>query len=842
MPNDSFPAVDEPGIAFENTDAKAFVLEEDAQARPADELRTNIRPTLYLPLHSAVESGKRDIVELLLAQGAAVDGRGVRSWEMTALQLAADLGLRDIAELLLDKGADINAHDASGSTPLSRAVGMRRMAVIQLLVAKGVNIYASDGTYDSLLGQAMREANFDRSKVVDLLLAQKGVAEGRTSDAETALHLAASSGNRRLVEFTLALGININARDDRGLTPLHNAAIWNSKDAIELLLAHGATLEARDNDGRTPLHNAAGQSSKDVIELLLAHGANLEARDNDGRTPLDYAALWEKPENFLLLRAKIAALPFSADAESAIEQGIAAAKKSDYLEAIRLFEIVQAEAPYSPLPLYYLGLAESKIPDRELRAICWFKAFLAAASDSPKAEAVGAEIANLELKSRDVLLELIKTVSAAADLLPEPPANEPQDPDGSYKDFNLKSVALLWARAGDADAALARAGRINHPLIRTMTAIELARPLAMAGDLERGLRVLASAVSAAEKLERSDDRDIAFERAATALADLGDGPTAHNLAARIEDAGRRCQALWAIARAQANAGNMVAATKTTEAIPVRYYRSAAQASIARVAAETGDRTTAAQLLELSRASLGGVAYDQNSVYDFSPRAVALNPGRRYFNLEAAKRGIFMREYEPRPTPVPPQTVAEADQQSFDVRFLFIDCYIAEGLIRDLNMKATRSYLKAGQTQAVLDLGIARARLGNLKGASVIYELRRESDLNDWIDGRWKAEMLIGIARGSAQAGDLVNARMLLAAARSSAKPKEYRIIDEAANSWIAANEYLLTDTVFTSLPVHLQGLPQAFPQQTFWALAETTRTLADAQSIIFNLRSPPINP
>lgn len=47
MPNDAFPAVDEPGIAFENTDENAFVLEEDAQARPADEQKTDFRPTLY---------------------------------------------------------------------------------------------------------------------------------------------------------------------------------------------------------------------------------------------------------------------------------------------------------------------------------------------------------------------------------------------------------------------------------------------------------------------------------------------------------------------------------------------------------------------------------------------------------------------------------------------------------------------------------------------------------------------------------------------------------------------------------------------------------------------------
>lgn len=764
----------------------------------------------YLPLHSAVDSAKQDVVALLLAKGAEVDGRGVYSNEMTPLHLAADRGLRDIAELLLANGADINAKKANRSTPLALAVNMERMDVIPLLLASGADVYAPDTLGRSILAEAMshNDAGENRRKILELLLAQGDVVDGRTVDGQTALHLAAFYGKRKLAELSLAKGIDINTRDNEGLTPLHNAAI------------HGTT---------------------EIIELLLAHGATLEPENNDGRTPLDYAALWGNQVNFALLRAKLAALPLSADAETVIEQGIAAAKKPDYPEAIRLFEFARAEAPYSPLPLYYLGLAESKIAGRELRALCWFKAFLAASPDSPKAEAVSAEIAHLEQRSREILLALIKGVTTAADLLPEPPANEPQNPDGSPHDFTLKSVALLWARAGDADAALARANRITHPLVRTLTVIEMARPLALAGDVERGQRVIATAVTAIERLERSDDRDLALRQAAAALADLADGPGAHVIAAKITDAHFRYQAEVAIARSQALAGNFAAATTTAEAIPVRFYRSAAQAFLARSAAESGDRTTAALLLDSSRASLAGVAYEQKSIYHFGFQAAAVVAGRGY-NWDALKRGVLWREYDARPAPVPPKTVDEADQQSCDVRFLHIDRYIAEGLIREPNRDATHSYLKAGQTQAVRDLGIALARLGHLKEAEVIFELRRESELNDQIDGRWVAEMQVGLARGYALAGDPTKARMQLVAARSLAKPEEFRVIDETANGWIAANEYLLNDAVFTGLHEHLKGLPKVNPQHTFSVLADTVLTLADAQAIILAPRSRPLNP
>jgi tetratricopeptide (TPR) repeat protein len=537
----------------------------------------------------------------------------------------------------------------------------------------------------------------------------------------------------------------------------------------------------------------------------------------------------------------MAGLPLSADAESAIQQGIAAAKQPDYPRAIRFFETARAAAPHSPLPLYYLGLAESKIAGRELRAICWFRAFLAESPDSPKADAISAEIANLEWRSREVLLDLIKTVTTAADLLPPPAANEPQDPEGTHWDYVMKSVALLWARTGNADVAIQRAGRVSHPFLRTLTAIDIAGPLAIAGELERSKRVIATAVSSAEMLPRSDDQANALARAAAALANLGDGPGALIIAARIDDAGLRCQALAAIARAQATAGDFVAATATAEAIPVRYYRSAAQASIARTAAESGDRATATRMLEASRASLAGVVYDQNSVHNIGMRPAVLKPGRGY-NLEALKRGVMLQEYAPRDPVSPPQTVNDANRQSFDISGLTFDVFMAEGLAGKLDMNAARSYVRGFNAQALSQLGIARARIGDIAGAKAMVDLSHYPEFQPYLDKRWMANVRVGIARGHALSGDEGNARTQLAAARIWAVPEDIRMIAEASNGWTAANEYLLNDPIFTALPEHLKGLPNTFPEQTFSALADTARMMADAQAIVFALRGRSLHP
>ena len=61
-------------------------------------------------------------------------------------------------------------------------------------------------------------------------------------------------------------------------------------------------------------------------------------------------------------------------AQKALDAGIASAKAGDLQTAIKLLDDARKSAPYSPAIYFNLGLAESKIPGRELRAICSFEA------------------------------------------------------------------------------------------------------------------------------------------------------------------------------------------------------------------------------------------------------------------------------------------------------------------------------------------------------------------------------------------------------------------------------------------------------------------------------------
>ena len=137
--------------------------------------------------------------------------------------------------------------------------------------------------------------------------------------------------------------------------------------------------------------------------------------------------------------------PLPHAAQEALNKGIIAAKVPDYLLAIRFFQDARKLAPAAPVILLNLGIAEAKIAGRELRAMAWFGAYLAAAPDAPNAAAVKEQIVMLDVKTQSMVSRLINAVQDAA---------RQNDRRG-----DLDKVAGLWAKAGDVPAALKIAER-----------------------------------------------------------------------------------------------------------------------------------------------------------------------------------------------------------------------------------------------------------------------------------------------------------------------------------------------------------------------------------------------
>jgi len=211
----------------------------------------------------------------------------------TPLHNAAANGHKEIVELLIAKGVDVNARDNDGYTPLDWAIMNKLTETADLLRKHGGK------TSEELfaLFKAAEDGNIEAAKQA---IANGIDVNAEDDDGRTPLHRAAWRGHKEVVELLIANGADVNAKDGMGATPLHLAA---TKEIVELLIAAGADVNAKDGwRDLTPLHEAAGEGHKEVAELLIAEGADVNFKNWDNKTPLDLAIQFGKTETADLLR------------------------------------------------------------------------------------------------------------------------------------------------------------------------------------------------------------------------------------------------------------------------------------------------------------------------------------------------------------------------------------------------------------------------------------------------------------------------------------------------------------------------------------------------------------
>lgn len=112
-----------------------------------------------------------------------------------------------------------------------------------------------------------------------------------STTGETALHIATARRDRPWMEFFIAKGANVNARDAKGQTALVIATNFNFVEGAELLVARGARLDDSNNAGETPLITAVHNHNIALMRILLKSGANPDRADNSGRSARDYAKI-----------------------------------------------------------------------------------------------------------------------------------------------------------------------------------------------------------------------------------------------------------------------------------------------------------------------------------------------------------------------------------------------------------------------------------------------------------------------------------------------------------------------------------------------------------------------
>jgi ankyrin repeat protein len=258
-----------------------------------------------LSLHTAAHKNDKDLIELLLANGAplkALDQEGC-----TALHYA--YGNVDILQRLIEKGLDPRLSDYRGQTPLDQAIRHHCIDAVRFLIPFGMNqqeimhlltnentqslfdvikplvlegkadLNATDGDMTPLVA-AVYNNHLD---YLQLLIANKVDLDSPTYRGETALLRALRWGKQNIAQLLIDNGCNINTTSSYGTTPLHMAVENGLLDIAALLIEKGADVNATDRHGQGPLFLASDAA---LVDLLVSKGAKIDAIDREGRTPL----------------------------------------------------------------------------------------------------------------------------------------------------------------------------------------------------------------------------------------------------------------------------------------------------------------------------------------------------------------------------------------------------------------------------------------------------------------------------------------------------------------------------------------------------------------------------
>ena len=231
---------------------------------------------LHTPLQAASWSGRRDIVGLLINNGADLNIYG-GLWGGSALWAAAFQGHLDIIKFLLDKGAD------GYEGLLSETSGSSKEGRIGTSDAKNL----SGKEIDRHTEQDRNFVNVNVDKLAkdekiykDIMRLSIDTDDRRTLEngRRTALYGAASSGDAEVARFLLdrdERGVIINLRNNaRGETALIRAAQDGHDAVVQLLLQRGALVDKTDIHGQTALMAACSAGYESIACKLLDKGAD----------------------------------------------------------------------------------------------------------------------------------------------------------------------------------------------------------------------------------------------------------------------------------------------------------------------------------------------------------------------------------------------------------------------------------------------------------------------------------------------------------------------------------------------------------------------------------------
>ena len=204
-------------------DAVADSTMNDDERAEFEALRETVRQALndrndeaLTKMTYAASEGDVDTVRALAARGLNLNAGDYDN--RTTMHLACAEGNARVVALLCQLGADPNVRDRWNGAPIKDAIEGKHETVLDVLRQAGVALDVAQPAH--LMCEAAGRGDLDR---LNRLLENGILANLGDYDGRTPLHLAAASGNMRVVEFLVSKLADVSAQDLNGATPADDA-------------------------------------------------------------------------------------------------------------------------------------------------------------------------------------------------------------------------------------------------------------------------------------------------------------------------------------------------------------------------------------------------------------------------------------------------------------------------------------------------------------------------------------------------------------------------------------------------------------------------------------------
>lgn len=158
------------------------------------------------------------------------------------------------------------------NTQLHTAIYSGDLALVEQLIASGVDVEARDSNGDVPLGIAV---DLGYGEIVKALLEAGAYPE--LGNWTTPLEAAVIQGNIEMIQSLIQAGADVNLRLEQGGTALMSAAVKGNLEVVKLLIETGADANIYSNNWGTALYLAAMNIHQEIFQYLSPL-TNLEMR------------------------------------------------------------------------------------------------------------------------------------------------------------------------------------------------------------------------------------------------------------------------------------------------------------------------------------------------------------------------------------------------------------------------------------------------------------------------------------------------------------------------------------------------------------------------------------